>query len=67
MRRFQNATRKSETPSERLKLLTHKGLLTKHKKYSNPTPKKKMLKKILPCTRNTQQLSSSKQLFIDDE
>ena len=33
--------KKSETPNQKLRSMANKGLLTKIKKYSNPTPKKK--------------------------
>jgi len=48
--------------------MANKGLFTKIKKYSNPTPKKKSSKQTNSLARSTQHLSlSSRHLFTDDD
>lgn len=48
--------------------MANKGLLTKIKKYSNPTPKKKSSKQTNSLVRSTQHLPlSSRHLFTEDD
>ena len=40
-RNIEKNKKKSDSPNQKLRSMANKGLLTKIKKYSNPTPKKK--------------------------
>ena len=57
--------KKSETPKQKLRSMANKGLLTKIKKYSNPTPKKKSSKQTNCLARSTQHLP--RHLFTEDQ
>jgi hypothetical protein len=43
-RNIEKNKKKSEIPNQKLRSMANKGLLTKIKKYSSPTPKKKSSK-----------------------
>lgn len=67
-RNIEKNKKKSETPNQKLRSMANKGLLTKIKKYSNPTPKKKSSKQTNSLIRSTQHLPlSSKHLFSEDD
>jgi serine/threonine protein kinase len=52
-RNIEKNKKKSETPNQKLRSMANKGLLTKIKKYSNPTPKKKSSKQTNSLVRST--------------